>query len=51
MSSSEVYGNDLSKKSNILTEKNITVSESPYAASKIAADNLQYPCIKQLVYQ
>ena len=40
MSSSEVYGNDLSKKSNILTEKNITVSESPYAASKIAADNL-----------
>ena len=28
------------KNSNVLTEKTITVSESPYAASKIAADNL-----------
>jgi nucleoside-diphosphate-sugar epimerase len=40
ISSSEVYGNDLIKNSNILTENTITVSESPYAASKIAADNL-----------
>ena len=40
ISSSEVYGNDLIKNSNILTERTITVSESPYAASKIAADNL-----------
>ena len=40
ISSSEVYGNNLKKGSNILTEDTITVSESPYAASKIAADNL-----------
>lgn len=46
ISSSEVYGNDLSKNSNILTEKNITVSESPYAASKIAADNLALSMFK-----
>ena len=46
ISSSEVYGNDLVKNSNILTEKTITVSESPYAASKIAADNLALSMFK-----
>jgi len=40
ISSSEVYGNNLIKGKNILTEETITVSESPYAASKIASDNL-----------
>ena len=40
ISSSEVYGNKLIKDENILTEKTITVSESPYAATKIASDNL-----------
>ena len=40
ISSSEVYGNDLLKNKKILTEKTITVSESPYAATKIASDNL-----------
>ena len=40
ISSSEVYGNNLTNGSNILKEDTITVSESPYAASKIAADNL-----------
>jgi dTDP-glucose 4,6-dehydratase len=40
ISSSEVYGNNLIKNKNILTEETITVSESPYAASKIASDNL-----------
>ena len=46
ISSSEVYGNDLVKNSNVLTEKTITVSESPYAASKIAADNLAISMFK-----
>ena len=46
ISSSEVYGNDLTQNSNILTEKTITVSESPYAASKIAADNLAISMFK-----
>lgn len=46
ISSSEVYGNDLIKNSKILTEKTITVSESPYAASKIAADNLAISMFK-----
>jgi len=40
ISSSEVYGNNLFKNKNILTENTITVSESPYAATKIASDNL-----------
>jgi len=40
ISSSEVYGNNLVKDKNILTEETITVSESPYAATKIASDNL-----------
>jgi len=40
ISSSEVYGNNLIKNKNILTEKTITISESPYAATKIASDNL-----------
>ena len=40
ISSSEVYGNNLKKNKNILTEKTITVSESPYAATKISSDNL-----------
>jgi len=40
ISSSEVYGNNLVKGKNILTEETITVSESPYAATKIASDNL-----------
>ena len=40
ISSSEVYGNNLLKNKNILTEETITVSESPYAATKIASDNL-----------
>jgi len=40
ISSSEVYGNNLVKNKNILTEETITVSESPYAATKIASDNL-----------
>mgnify|MGYP003954315963 FL=1 len=40
ISSSEVYGNNLIKDKNILTEETITVSESPYAATKIASDNL-----------
>ncbi|WP_440913427.1 SDR family NAD(P)-dependent oxidoreductase [Candidatus Pelagibacter sp.] len=46
ISSSEVYGNDLLKNSNVLTENTITVSESPYAASKIAADNLAISMFK-----
>ena len=40
VSSSEVYGNNLIKDKNILTEETITISESPYAATKIASDNL-----------
>ena len=40
ISSSEVYGNNLIKNKNILTEETITISESPYAATKIASDNL-----------
>lgn len=40
ISSSEVYGNNLIKDKNILTEQTITESESPYAATKIASDNL-----------
>ena len=40
ISSSEVYGNNLVKNKNILTEETITISESPYAATKIASDNL-----------
>jgi nucleoside-diphosphate-sugar epimerase len=40
ISSSEVYGNNLIKNNNILTEETITISESPYAATKIASDNL-----------
>jgi len=40
ISSSEVYGNNIIKDKNILTEETITVSESPYAATKIASDNL-----------
>ena len=40
ISSSEVYGNNLVKNKNILTEETVTVSESPYAATKIASDNL-----------
>jgi len=40
ISSSEVYGNNLKKNKNILTEDTITISESPYAATKIASDNL-----------
>lgn len=40
ISSSEVYGNNIIKDKNILTENTITVSESPYAATKIASDNL-----------
>jgi len=40
ISSSEVYGNNLVKNKNILTEETITMSESPYAATKIASDNL-----------
>ncbi len=46
ISSSEVYGNDLINNSNLLHEKTITVSESPYAASKIAADNLAISMFK-----
>ncbi len=40
ISSSEVYGNNLVKNKNILTEETITISESPYASTKIASDNL-----------
>ena len=40
ISSSEVYGNNLTKDKNILTEETITISESPYAATKIASDNM-----------
>ena len=40
ISSSEVYGNNLLKNKNILTEDTATLSESPYAATKIASDNL-----------
>ena len=40
ISSSEVYGNNLTKTKNILTEETITISESPYASTKIASDNL-----------
>tara|TARA_B100000989_G_C19471076_1_gene440711 strand:- start:88 stop:1095 length:1008 start_codon:yes stop_codon:yes gene_type:complete len=46
ISSSEVYGNDLLKNKSLLSEKTITVSESPYAASKIAADNLAISMFK-----
>ena len=35
-----VYGNHLLRSKNTLTENTITVSESPYAATKIASDNL-----------
>ena len=41
VSSSEVYGNlVLEKKKKYLKETDVLVAESPYAASKIAADNL-----------
>ncbi len=40
ISSSEVYGNVLSKGKKILKETDILSAESPYAASKIAADQL-----------
>jgi len=39
VSSSEVYGNLLKKKKLLLSENSILNAESPYAASKIAADN------------
>ncbi len=40
ISSSEVYGNILGLKKRILKESDILSAESPYAASKIAADQL-----------
>jgi len=40
LSSSEVYGNTINSKIRVLTENLKLRSESPYAASKIAADNL-----------
>lgn len=40
ISSSEVYGNTINSKIKILTENLKLKSESPYAASKIAADHL-----------
>lgn len=40
ISSSEVYGNNLVNNKDILYEETATVSESPYAATKIASDNL-----------
>ena len=40
ISSSEVYGNTINSKVKILTEGLKLRSESPYAASKIAADHL-----------
>tara|TARA_B100000575_G_scaffold294452_1_gene310493 strand:- start:5656 stop:6666 length:1011 start_codon:yes stop_codon:yes gene_type:complete len=40
ISSSEVYGNKLLKDKKILKEDAITVSESPYAETKIASENL-----------
>ena len=48
ISSSEVYGNNLKKNVNLLNEDTITISESPYAASKIAADNLAIAMHKSL---
>jgi len=46
ISSSEVYGNNLVKDKNILNEETITISESPYAATKIASDNLAIAMFK-----
>ena len=46
ISSSEVYGNKLVKDKNILNEETITISESPYAATKIASDNLAISMFK-----
>ena len=46
ISSSEVYGNNLVKNKNILNEETITISESPYAATKIASDNLAISMFK-----
>lgn len=48
ISSSEVYGNNLLKNKNTLNEETITISESPYAATKIAADNLAISMHKSL---
>lgn len=48
ISSSEVYGNNILKDKKILTEETITVSESPYAATKIASDNLAISIQKSL---
>lgn len=46
ISSSEVYGNTISSKIKILTENLKLRSESPYAASKIAADHLAITSFK-----
>ena len=46
ISSSEVYGNTINSKIKILTENLKLRSESPYAASKIAADHLAITSFK-----
>ena len=46
ISSSEVYGNTINKKIKILDENLKLKSESPYAASKIAADHLAITAFK-----
>lgn len=47
ISSSEVYGNVLNNGKKYLEEKDILSAESPYAASKIAADQLSLSMFKE----
>ena len=48
ISSSEVYGNLMSKGKRNLLESDILISESPYAASKISSDHLAISMFKAL---
>ena len=48
ISSSEVYGNLMSKGKKNLLESDILISESPYAASKISSDHLAISMYKAL---
>ena len=47
ISSSEVYGNVLNLGKKILRESDVLSAESPYAASKIAADHLSLTMYKE----
>ncbi len=46
VSSSEVYGNKLLKNKKVFTEEDITISETPYSATKIASENLAISIFK-----